>query len=52
MLGTPTDSTWQGVENLPEMKVTFPRWKVNGNENIVKECTNFGDCPEALDLLT
>lgn len=52
MLGTPTDSTWQGVENLPDMKVTFPRWKVNGNENIVKECPKFADHPDAIDLLT
>jgi len=32
--------------------MTFPKWKVNGNENLVKLCTNFTQCPEAIDLLT
>jgi serine/threonine protein kinase len=35
-LGTPNSSNWQGSENLPEMKATFPKWSVNGNENLVK----------------
>ena len=30
-LGTPTEETWQGFESLPEMKMTFPKWTVNGN---------------------
>ena len=34
------------------MKMTFPKWRVNGNENLVKLCSNFKDCPEAIDLLT
>jgi hypothetical protein len=34
------------------MKITFPKWKVDGNENLVKLCTNFRECPEAVDLLT
>ena len=52
-MGTPVgDELWQGAEDLPEMKVTFPKWKANGNENLAKLCTNFQDCPEAIDLLT
>ena len=34
------------------MKMTFPKWSVNGNENLVNLCTNFQSCPEAIDLLT
>jgi len=34
------------------MKITFPRWKVNGNENLVKQATAFHHHPEAMDLLT
>jgi len=34
------------------MKMTFPRWKVNGNENLVKMCNAFVGNPEAIDLLT
>jgi cyclin-dependent kinase 2 len=32
------------------MKMTFPKWKVNGNENLRKMATNFDET--ALDLLT
>jgi len=32
--------------------MTFPKWKVNGNENLLKLCTKFDGCPEAIDLLT
>jgi serine/threonine protein kinase len=52
-LGTPVgDELWQGAEDLPEMKVSFPKWRVQGNENLVKLCTQFTECPEAVDLLT
>jgi serine/threonine protein kinase len=52
-LGTPSDETlWQGATELPEMKMTFPKWRVNGNENLVKLCSCFRECPEAIDLLT
>jgi len=51
-LGTPNSSNWQGSENLPEMKATFPKWTVNGNENLVKLSKNFENHPEAMDLLT
>ena len=34
------------------MKLTFPKWKVNGNENLVNLCTNFYNNEEAIDLLT
>jgi len=51
-LGTPNDDLWQGSLDLPEMKASFPKWRVNGNENLVKLCTNFEGFPEAIDLLT
>ena len=40
-LGTPSEDIWQGSKDLPEMKITFPKWKVNGNENLINLCTNF-----------
>ena len=43
---------WQGSGDLPEMKTSFPKWKVNGNENLVKLCTNFEGNSLAIDLLT
>ena len=32
------------------MKMSYPKWKVNGNENLRKMATNFDET--ALDLLT
>ena len=49
-MGTPTDDVWQGIDTLPEMKATFPKWTVNGNENIRKMAVNFDE--QGLDLLT
>jgi serine/threonine protein kinase len=34
------------------MKPSFPKWSVNGNENLVKISPYFADIPEAMDLLT
>lgn len=51
-LGTPSEDMWQGSGDLPEMKMTFPKWKVDGNENLIKLCTKFEGMPEAVDLLT
>ena len=51
-LGTPSDDIWQGSGELPEMKTSFPKWKVNGNENLEKLCTNFKNDPHSMDLLT
>jgi serine/threonine protein kinase len=33
-LGTPTSEQWPGVNELPEFKPTFPKWKPKGWENI------------------
>lgn len=29
--GTPTPETWPGIENFPDYKSTFPKWKENPN---------------------
>ncbi|CAI5439006.1 unnamed protein product [Caenorhabditis angaria] len=29
ILGTPTELEWNGVESLPDYKMTFPRWREN-----------------------
>lgn len=34
------------------MKLTFPKWKVNGNEELLKRCPGLHSHPEAIDLLT
>ena len=41
--------TWQGFGNLPEMKMTFPKWHCDADENIRKLCKNFDD--QAINLL-
>lgn len=51
-LGTPSEELWQGSSELPEMKASFPKWKVHGNENLIKLCSHFEGMPEAVDLLT
>merc|ERR1719384_2465298 len=33
-LGTPTTEEWPGVNDLPEFKPTFPKWRPKGWENI------------------
>jgi serine/threonine protein kinase len=37
---------------LPEMKATFPKWKINGNEGLVTKAYNFKNDPDAMDLFT
>jgi hypothetical protein len=34
MFGTPTDDIWQDVTKMPEHSVEFPKYIVNGNENL------------------
>jgi serine/threonine protein kinase len=48
LLGTPDVSTWQGLHDLPQMKMSFPSWR--GDEKLSKFCTDFDEC--AFDLLT
>jgi len=33
-LGTPTSDQWPGVADLPDFKMSFPKWKPKGWENI------------------
>ena len=48
-LGTPSEKLWQGSTELPEMKMTFPKWSVNGNENLpfVEWCFRANRCDAA-----
>jgi serine/threonine protein kinase len=43
--GTPTNTTWSGVEQLPDFKSSFPKWESRDLSKI------FDAPPEALDLL-
>lgn len=50
ILGTPTDETWQGIGELPDFKMSFPKWRVdNPFENLKKLCLNMDET--AADLL-
>ena len=48
-MGTPTESTWQGIGDLPDFKANFPQWKVGSYDNLKKMCINMDD--QAIDLL-
>ena len=36
VLGTPTTTTWPGVEQLPDYKPTFPRWIPKPKKNVLQ----------------
>lgn len=46
ILGTPTETTWPGVAQLPDYKPNFPRWSGEGLSKAVPQLDNNG-----LDLL-
>ena len=46
VLGTPTESVWPGIQELPDYKPTFPKWKAQPLANIVNRLDKDG-----LDLL-
>jgi serine/threonine protein kinase len=41
-LGTPDESVWSGVQDLPDMKLSFPKWRPRGYENITRLKYVFG----------
>ncbi|KAL5010336.1 hypothetical protein ScPMuIL_012641 [Solemya velum] len=45
-LGTPDETTWPGVSQLPDYKASFPKWAHQSVANIVPHL-----CEEGLDLL-
>lgn len=45
-LGTPDESSWPGVTNLPDYKATFPRWEPQSLANIIN-----GLDPDGEDLI-
>lgn len=50
IMGTPTDETWQGIDDLPDFKATFPQWRVDDpKENLKKMCINMDET--AVELL-
>ena len=46
ILGTPTNETWSGVEDLPEYKSAFPKWKPKDVANLLPNLE-----PAGIDLL-
>ncbi|XP_021960675.1 cyclin-dependent kinase 2 isoform X2 [Folsomia candida] len=47
-LGTPDETTWPGVQRLPDYKPCFPKWDRQNLKNFVPQLTNN---PEGLELL-
>ncbi|XP_037283823.2 cyclin-dependent kinase 2 [Rhipicephalus microplus] len=45
-LGTPDESSWPGVTNLPDYKATFPRWEPQSLANVIN-----GLDPDGEDLI-
>jgi len=48
-LGTPTETIWPGVSELPDFKPTFPKWSHKGWANIRNTLAQVG--PQGMDLL-
>ena len=48
-LGTPNETVWSGVSQLPDFKDTFPKWKPRGLENIPGLSQNLGE--DGIDLV-
>lgn len=48
ILGTPNDTTWPGVTQLPDYKQSFPNWAPNNLEEVVN---NLNLDSDGLDLL-
>merc|ERR1719450_664577 len=46
-LGTPTEQIWPGVSELPDFKVTFPKWPPRGWPNIRNTLQQIG--PEGIE---
>jgi len=46
VLGTPTNKEWEGVEELPEYKTAFPKWKPRKLQELLPEME-----PAGIDLL-
>lgn len=40
VLGTPTTTTWPGVNTLPDYKKTFPTWIPKPRNNVLKRCVD------------
>jgi len=50
ILGTPDDSMWNGVENLPDYKSTYPKWKPKPLTQAVPKITHLDQ--QGIDLLS
>lgn len=48
-LGTPTEAMWPGVSELPDFKLTFPKWQAKGWANIRNTAAQCGAI--GIDLL-
>jgi len=46
VLGTPTNSQWEGVEELPDYKTAFPKWKPKNLKDLLPDME-----PSGIDLL-
>ena len=49
LLGTPNENLWQGVQQLPDFKAEFPKWKPRNLREIVQHPERLND--QGLDLI-
>merc|ERR1719482_2163669 len=48
-LGTPNETTWPGISDLPDFKPTFPHWRSRGWHAVRNTASQVG--PDGIDLL-
>ena len=49
LLGTPNESLWQGVSQLPDYKTNFPKWSPKPLRDVVPQTDRL--CDAGLDLI-
>ena len=49
LLGTPNENLWQGVQQLPDFKAEFPKWKPKNLREVVQHPERLNDA--GLDLI-
>jgi cyclin-dependent kinase 2 len=45
--GTPDETVWPNVTQLPDFKSSFPKWPIQSVANVLPHL-----CPEGIDLIT
>jgi hypothetical protein len=43
LLGTPNETLWQGVSQLPDFKTNFPKWQPKSLRDVVPQADRLND---------